>query len=129
MPKYRNDTASAITAGGAGTVQPGAAIVVSDYLSDDGGLTLIEEKASPLDKLHAAAIGDGIALTGLEVYSELVFMNNSGAIASIVLNGDTANPVVLLNGAVWTRSNDREISTADITGEGTSGYLYVSGEV
>ena len=79
---------------------------------------------APWDELFADT--PPAALTDLIEYSSLLISNDTGAVVSCVANGDTANPLPIMDKQSQSIELNDGVSTLDITGDGT-GTLYVTG--
>ena len=131
---YKNGTAAPISHQTAGSFAVGESKTLYHFLADKQGLTLVTyETISPVKDLHHAAPGAlAEPLTGLSAYRQVDVRNKSGDVIEVTFNGDTGDPLYLLDGEirVFLQEEDKDITLESIalTGSGVA-PVYITGWV
>lgn len=117
--RYKNNTAAAITAPGMLTVEPGAEATSRDgrYLPLASGLTVVIHRKAPWTTIHDAALPVSVT-SGLAKYNQLVILNTSGDVVSLIVNGDSSNVRKIQDSRELIINQNREIDKLTITGSG-----------
>lgn len=125
---YVNDGETAITPIVGKTVQPGGTFQTSDglYLKYAKGLRVKRHRPAPWKTVFSGELSGWSDKTGLEVYGQLEFKNKTGNSVTIIVNGDTDDPYVLVDGEIKVFDQDREVSSLSVSGSG-GGNFYVYG--
>lgn len=125
MPVYTNDSASTAFLEDYGNVEAGSIATVPKYAKNlDAAFSLTTHADAPWVKLHAGVLPVSIS-SGLAKYGQLLVVNDSGDDVTITANGDATNTLVVLDGATYPISQDREIDAITIAGAGgTNVYVY-----
>lgn len=129
MPRYLNTSNKAEVLGVYGLVDAGKTVTTREYveLAEDSPFELIDG-TSPWDVLHAGPLPVNIT-SGLAKYHTLEVINTSGAVASMVANGDSAKPRIIPDQNNRFLSFPKVLDALSITGSGSSGYVYVYGDL
>lgn len=113
-----------------GMVPAGGKVKSDGYIAGlDAAFEVVTHAPSPVKKLHASTIGDGITLTGLEAYRYIRVQNQSGADIVLTFNEDETDTQTMPNGKDQTFDNDSDengrmdFTKLVITGAGESNVL------
>lgn len=129
MPKYKNNTSSAITPIHGPTVAAGAVTTHKDYFKNPKGLTLQTHMQNGINGvlLHAGSPGSAGDLSVAE-YDYVEVVNETDDVVQIYYNADDTNylPVPAGRDRIVENKNLRTWHTMTLAGSG-SGSVYVIG--